>query len=259
MSAARFAFAAPAIAALGAMIAGPVAAAELPARPAVAQSTALPSWSEGDMVQHNHRYRRYRRDRGLDGGDILAGVLILGGIAAVASAATRDRDVQRVPTRYPQQDRDYRSTRGEYRTGDGLSNAADMCVEEIERERRVENVDQVQRLASGWVVTGTTFDSQDFVCTIGQNGRIESIDYAGTGTAQGYSDDDETYAREREEDYYASRTPVEDRQYEDDRYNAERARLGGQPAPQYQDDGAAPAYPGGPLPGDDDRPLYEGE
>lgn len=243
--------------ALGAMIATPVAAAPLPAQAPASYSAVATVWNEGDMVQNQHRYRRYRRDRGIDGGDILAGVLILGGIAAVATAATRDRDNRPVPTTYPEPRSDYRDARGSYRSGDGLSNAADMCVEEVERDRRVENVDQVQRLATGWVVTGTTFDGQDFVCTIGQNGRIETIDYAGGEATQGYADDNETYARQREEDYYNSRAPVEDRQYDDDRYYAERARAGGQSAPEYRSDGPRPAYPGGPLPGDDDRPLYE--
>jgi len=36
------------------------------------------------------QYRRYDRDRGIDAGDIMAGVAILGGIAAVTSALSRD-------------------------------------------------------------------------------------------------------------------------------------------------------------------------
>ena len=36
------------------------------------------------------QYRRYDRDRGVDAGDIIAGVAILGGIAAIASAVDRD-------------------------------------------------------------------------------------------------------------------------------------------------------------------------
>lgn len=38
------------------------------------------------------QYRRYDRDRGVDAGDIIAGVAILGGIAAVTSALGRDGD-----------------------------------------------------------------------------------------------------------------------------------------------------------------------
>jgi hypothetical protein len=36
------------------------------------------------------QYRRHGRDRGIDAGDILTGVAILGGIAAVTSALSRD-------------------------------------------------------------------------------------------------------------------------------------------------------------------------
>ncbi|HEX8241131.1 MAG TPA: hypothetical protein VF574_15460 [Allosphingosinicella sp.] len=36
------------------------------------------------------QYRRYDRDRGIDAGDVLTGVAILGGIAAISSALDRD-------------------------------------------------------------------------------------------------------------------------------------------------------------------------
>jgi len=36
------------------------------------------------------QYRRYDRDRGIDSGDIITGVAILGGIAAITSALSRD-------------------------------------------------------------------------------------------------------------------------------------------------------------------------
>jgi hypothetical protein len=36
------------------------------------------------------QYRRYHRDRGIDAGDIISGVAIIGGIAAIASALDRD-------------------------------------------------------------------------------------------------------------------------------------------------------------------------
>ncbi|MDG6078452.1 hypothetical protein E3U23_04505 [Erythrobacter litoralis] len=242
------------------MIATPAAAVSLPVKSGGASESAVVAWSEDDTVQNQYRrwHRpRYRRDRGIDGGDVVAGVLILGGIAAIASAVSknnrRTRERYPAPPPRPTQQGEYRQT---YRSGDGLGNAADMCVEAIGRDRRVENVDQVQRLATGWVVTGTLADGQDFVCTIGQNGRIETIDYAGGEPTQGYSDDDETYYRQREEDYYASR-PEDDRQYDDDRYAAERAQIDDEGAPEYRSEGPQPAYPGGPLPGDDDRPVYD--
>jgi hypothetical protein len=36
------------------------------------------------------QYRRYDRDRGIDAGDIITGVAVLGGIAAITSALSRD-------------------------------------------------------------------------------------------------------------------------------------------------------------------------
>lgn len=58
---------------------------------------------------------RDHRDRdGISAGDVIAGALIIGGIAAVASAASNDRDRD---YRYRDRDRDYRYDRAGY--GDG--------------------------------------------------------------------------------------------------------------------------------------------
>ena len=67
------------------MIAAPVAAATrtvpitLSAKP-VPQS----AWNSADEIFNKHRWRGYRhhRDR-IDGGDLLAGILVIGGIAAI--------------------------------------------------------------------------------------------------------------------------------------------------------------------------------
>ena len=61
------------------------------------------------------QYRYRHRDRGIDAGDIITGVAILGGIAAVASALDRDRG------RYG------------YRYRDGYSAAVNSCGYEAER------------------------------------------------------------------------------------------------------------------------------
>jgi hypothetical protein len=65
------------------------------------------------------RDRRWDRDDGIDAGDIITGVAILGGIAAVASAIGRDGD------RYGYGYRD--------RYRDGYSNAVNACGREAER------------------------------------------------------------------------------------------------------------------------------
>lgn len=218
--------AAPALLAAFSMTAIPAQAAELPAPVSRAAEQVAPAWAPGDDNADSHRRYRYRRHRGIDGGDVLAGVLILGGIAAIAGAAkgSRDRDARR-DSRYPQPYRgDYR-----YDDGRGIDRAVSMCVREVERNVRVETVDNVNRDARGWNVNGSLYNGQGFSCSIGEDGRIEAIDY-GTG-ATGYS--------AAPDDYQAGT----DRQHNDDVYAAARAR----------NSGGQPAYPGGPLPGDEDQ------
>ena len=53
-------------------------------------------------------YRYYDRDRGIDVGDVVAGVAIIGGIAAIASALGRDGDRYGYDNRYRYRN-DYRS------------------------------------------------------------------------------------------------------------------------------------------------------
>jgi hypothetical protein len=58
---------------------------------ALASAAALSLTAAPAMARH------YHRDRGIDGGDVLAGILLIGGIAAIASAASnsgRDRDAR---------------------------------------------------------------------------------------------------------------------------------------------------------------------
>ena len=240
--------AAPAILAVASLTATPVLAADLPAPVLVSTVDVAPAWAPGDDVAQNHRWYRYRRNR-IDGGDILAGVLILGGIAAIASAAKKSDD-----RRY--RDRDYRAPYPEQRRGSwdrntdtrGIDRAINTCVDEVERNVRIETVDTVNRNARGWEVTGSLYNGDGFTCSIGQDGRIEAIDY-GRGREdrnyQGsYSDDeaDRSYEGRDEDDrgYEASN----DQQHGDDYYAAARAR-------NDASTGAQPSYPGGPV-GDDD-------
>ena len=222
----------PALLAATSLVAMPAQAAELPvqAAPAIAQTVAAaPAWAPGDDDAAKHRRYRDRRyrDRGTDVGDILTGLLIIGGIAAVASAVDKS-DEREYPrdARYPDPRRDTD------RADDvrGLDRAAAMCVEAIERDARVDTVDAVNRDASGWRVDGRMYDGQAFTCRIGPDGRIDGIDY-GSGMASYDAGGAGSYGYQ----------PATDRQYGADVYAAARARA----------DGAQPAYPGGPLPGDD--------
>ena len=145
-------------------------------------------------------YGRHHGD-GVSAGDVLAGVLIIGGIAAIASAASKskkDREAQdgtndyRYPGRYPgQQDDAVRDNsprygnsgaddRPEWREGTGINGAVDRCLEEVERgSNRVDGVDSVNREGEGWRVAGRTGNGQDFACTVGTDGRIRSASIDG--------------------------------------------------------------------------------
>lgn len=161
-------------------------------------------------------YRGWGRHRhnDVDAGDVLAGVIILGGIAAIASAASnkeRNRRVETDPNGYPyrnDRNRDwqyrYRENAGrDYQPGSsdrGLDNAADQCVREVERTERVDEVNSVDRRADGWRVEGRLANGRDFSCEIGNDGRVGPVDLGGSqiGAANGQWDDD-AYARARAE------------------------------------------------------------
>lgn len=196
------------------MAATPAAAIELPTRGPAVVDDAPAVWSAESVAAERHRHRRWRhRDNGIDADDVIAGAVIIGGIAALAGAFDNDRDERRGDYRYQPS---YQS--------DGLDRAAEMCVAEIERDVRVASVDGVDRAAGGWRVNGSLYDGGRFTCRIGNDGRISDIDYGEGGVnytteARGSQWDDETYA-------------------------AAWSRVDGGTAP------LQPAYPGGPLPGE---------
>ena len=206
---------------------GPVARSEPVAQsgPIVATSNYGPYVGAGWGWGGGYRDRHHRR--GSSVGDILTGVLILGTIAAVANAANRARERRSYPERYPHPDRfPQPDRRGDYRPNgpQGLEGAADMCLREVERDARAREVSRVERNAGGWLVTGSMADGAAFSCSIGGDGRIESIDVGGRARTLGGND----------------------RQHDDERYRSARAATGGQ-----SQTGPQPAYPGGPLPGED--------
>ncbi len=232
--------AALALAAVLSMTATPAAAVELPVGN---PHSSLPEAGEAvpdDGSADRHRYRRYRRNR-VDAGDVLAGVLIIGGIAAIASAATKEK---RARDDYRYRDRDYRYRNGEYRPyrGDsrydaasGIDNAVNMCVREIERDVRIDTVDSVDRTGEGWHIAGSLYNGDGFTCRIGNDGRIQAVDYGRRGVTYDGSS--------------------QDNQWDDDRYRAARADVGyagpDGAAPGAEDyEYAQPAYPGGPIDGD---------
>ena len=110
-----------------------------------------------------------------------------------------------------------------------------------------DSVDGASRVSSGWMVSGTLFNGSGFTCQIDNNGRISNVDY-GSLSSVSYSGDGEHMARA-------------EGQWSDERYADARARVSSgevdadirriDPATQAQSSDVRPAYPGGPLPGEE--------
>lgn len=156
---------------------------------AMASMTASPAlardWNWGGYGGHRH----HRHGNGVDAGDIFAGLLVIGGIAAIASAAGKsERDKRDRDDRYPDGDRRDEGARyGEPRSGDyrprdryaeagrsaDMAAAVDACVDEIERgNREVGSVDNVNRESQGWRIDGLLSGGREFSCTVDRDGRI---------------------------------------------------------------------------------------
>jgi len=150
----------------------------LAATPALARG-----WGGGWGGSHRHHDR-------IDAGDVLAGILIIGGIAAVASAASKGENQR-------QEQQDYRDPRPrhrddtmprygadddrpEWREGAGIDTAVNRCIDEVNRGRsRVGGVESVNREANGWRVSGTTTANGTFSCTVDGEGRIRNVNVDG--------------------------------------------------------------------------------
>ncbi len=216
----------------------------------------------------------WRRNR-IDAGDVLIGAAILGGVIAIASSANRrqrERDVVVVERDRDWRDRDWRDDDRRFDDrrvddrrfdsprssgGAGLSSAVDQCLAAVERDVRVGSVEDASRTGAGWVVSGTLFNGSPFQCRIGNDGRIDGIDYGGfsggglgaNGFVPGSAAPAETY----------STAPRADGQWSDARYADARLAMGGfaqpqatgpAPVPAFAGAAPMPAYPGGPIPGE---------
>jgi len=146
------------------------------------------------------------RNGGIDTGDVIAGALIIGGIAAVAAAASKnDRDHYRYGN-------DYRYDRAGYGRYGRVSQreAVRMCVRAVERDAsrygygraEVTQIRDVDRERRGWEVKGRLavnnghrgyrhdaaygrgwndhrgYDTGKFTCDV-RRGRVVNIDYKG--------------------------------------------------------------------------------
>ena len=252
-----------------AMAATPASALELPSSrgPVPHAAAAMQMEAQGwgyDRYDGYGRYDRYdrydrhrrHRDRGIGTGDVIAGVLVIGAIAAIASSASkrsRDRYDERYPRRAPAP-ADYR--RDSRSSDSGIDRAVDMCVDQAERgSARVDSVDDATRRPDGWRVSGRMSDGQDWNCWIDNDGRLRSLDfgagYADYGNGAGYQSaaasgqlSDEAYSRARAATRYAGANGG----YEASGQGtyADSSAIDGDLT-----SGPAPAYPGGPLPGEE--------
>ena len=207
--------------------------------------------------------RGWRRNR-VDAGDVLIGAAILGGAIAIANSnnrRARTNDVVVVRDNdWRDDDRrvDDRRTVRRNTGSTGLDNAVDQCLTRIERDVRVDSVDNVERTPRGWMVSGALFNGSPFQCRIGNDGRIDGVDFSGGGGDWG-SAPAATYADRA------------DGQWSDSRYADARLAMGGMAAPQARApeslaavapaqasvsqagfaDARRPAYPGGPIAGEE--------
>lgn len=147
---------------------------------------ATPAMARGWGGGWGGHYRNHDR---VDGGDILAGILIIGGIAAIASAASKankqrsSQDDYREPLPRDRQDAPrYGSDddRPEWREGIGLDSAVNRCIDEVNRGKtRVGEVESVNRDAGGWRIAGTTTGDGNFSCVIDRDGRVRNVNVDG--------------------------------------------------------------------------------
>ncbi|TIX50413.1 hypothetical protein [Alteraurantiacibacter aquimixticola] len=153
------------------------------------------------------------RDRGIDAGDVIAGALIIGGIAAIASAVDNDRDDRRYRDRN-YRDRDYRHgdrydhRDRRYNNRDNVERAVEQCVRAAERQAErwtgsraeVYEIRDVDRERRGFEVKGRIavrdryhrggwndysrnrrnngWDEGRFTCDV-ERGRVVDIDFSG--------------------------------------------------------------------------------
>ena len=154
-----------------------------------ADSDKAQGWGDyrGDRRYRGYRGHRRHRD-GISGGDLLAGILVIGGIAAIASAASKNNNQRRTD------DRDYRSENQRYddrradpredsrydRGSGDMEAAINACSDAAERQAgndsRVAAIQSVVRDGAGWRVEGelANSDERSFLCGA-RDGRVDFV------------------------------------------------------------------------------------
>ena len=183
--------AATAVAAAFSLAATPAAAVELPRVAGQGQT-----WDAGalDVEGHGHHghHGRHDDDWDVDGDDVLAGVLILGGIAAISAIANSGKHHEQPypersypePEAYPD-DAGYQAPAPDTRfRGGGMGDAVDTCVAEVEAGRgAVGSVDRASRSGEGWYVAGELDGGTPYACWIDGAGRVTDIEAGDFGAS----------------------------------------------------------------------------
>lgn len=169
-------------------VATPIDAGALGWTPA---SDTAQDWGE---YRGNRGYRGHRRHRDrIDGGDILAGILVIGGIAAIANAASKnsrdrrynERDYRSENPRYDNRrydDRradprnDSRNNRGTSAMESAINVCSDAAERQAGRDARVSAIESVVRDGEGWRVEGelSNSDQSTFLCGA-TGGRVDFV------------------------------------------------------------------------------------
>lgn len=139
----------------------------------------------------------YRHHDRISTGDVLGGLLIIGTIAAIAGAASKDRrapddrydppyreDERYEVPRYEPDAQDDDAARGAYGRGEAEARAADACSWAVEGEMgddaRVDNITGTEPNNGGWYVTGTASglggEVRSFGCSY-RNGRVVDVNF----------------------------------------------------------------------------------
>lgn len=149
--------------------------------------------ASGEWNGWGHNRHRRHRDR-IDGGDVLLGIGLLVGIAAIADAASKsdrkDRAPQRYPDNYPSNDDGYdRGYDGgydnagpadDYRSDSAgrndVSSAVQTCSSAAEQRAndRVSGIGSVDRDGNGWRVEGDLSGGKRFTCGT-SDGRVDYL------------------------------------------------------------------------------------
>lgn len=185
------------------MTASPARAAALPAVSAHTTLDAPRAWVPADDRAANRGgwgggHRRHH-DGGIDAGDVFAGILILGGIAAIASAASSSKD-KKAQGDYRSPEPDYRGP--DYRGSDYRSSgsqgwdqaqdrgatrsidvAVDACANAAAREGEVADIYGVQRTGNGYQVSGKLDNGDEFACSASSDGQIQGLTVDGRDVA----------------------------------------------------------------------------